>query len=283
MRRGPAPKPRVAAPVAPVAPAKQPVQPDDFAPGGPSMVNSDFVCDARDALSLKPVQHSDIHFSHSDDHVQALKNIQIVLVVDRSGSMLSEDDDASGKKRSQSLLTEVDYWTRWDNCWESANYLARSFFRYDKDGKVPVIFFDCEVEEVTVRSVEELSQAFKNYAPRKGTTNMLQALQRAVSYVTEEPTLFIVYTDGEANEGQKGPIEALIGEKVVGHDHLLLLRMGDDQKAIDFLEFLDNSKVCGRNVDTKSDNAMYAMGSKNLLLNALFEHIEEAFAEQDLR
>eukprot|EP01031_Cornospumella_fuschlensis_P034656 gene34656-41970_t len=74
-----------------------------------------------------------------------LGQLQIVLVVDYSGSMKLADGDAFGQGRTLGLNSKP--WSRWDNCFQTVKCIAEAMFTYDKDGKIPTYFFSNSVEE----------------------------------------------------------------------------------------------------------------------------------------
>ncbi len=212
-----------------------------------------------------------------------LGQLQLVLLIDCSGSMTTADQDGFGLNRTAGLQGK---WTRWDNCFQTVKCLAESMFEYDKDGKIPTIFFSKGAEEFVFSSVDELYDTFKSKVPRQ-TTNLLAACEVAFSkYINEnDNTLFIVLTDGAPNEGQEPKIKELIKNTVCKADpkgeriNILVVRHGDDAGAKRFLQDLDDSADIGKNVDTKSDDAVNVMGPKNLILNAIYEHLDDKYKD----
>lgn len=230
-----------------------------------------------------------------------LKNLQIVLVIDKSGSQVRHDDYPLTLKPGQpapksSIFPEKNDWLRWDSTFLVANYLAESLFTYDKDGKIPVIFFGNDVQVETASDPGELESLFTKHKPQREMTEMFKGLDRAIEMnITAKEkknekldnTLFIVITDGEPNaesgtrEEQEGQIKGLIYRTLTRRDpkgdqfNVLFIRVGDDKKAREFLEAMDDHKEIRGNVDTKSDNDVHKFGAKNIILNAIFEHIKE--------
>lgn len=228
----------------------------------------------------------------SIDTEQSLSDLQLVLLVDRSASMMSDDDDCSGGMTLHKPLNKVQ-WTRWDNVLITAQFLASEFFNLDSDGSIPIFFFESRVEEVTVRSVDDMERAFLARSPT-GSTNLLGALEMAFSrhLNDSDKTIFVVFTDGEPNPGQVPRIKQLIEDKVVsscrrynntGSDtignrvNILFIRHGDERSAIRFLQDLDDCQEIGDFVDTKSDNAVFKMGATLTILNAIHEHYDHHF------
>ena len=216
----------------------------------------------------------------------SLKKLNIVLIIDHSGSQGDPDKHPIPGQKTPRKGILGDGWTKWDNTFMVTKYLAESFFEYDADGKVPVIFFDGKIDTIEVKNCNQLYTTFNKYDPRGGT-NLLGALQTAFSNYATDPsqdTLFIVITDGEPNSGQQQPIHDLIYSNLTARDpqglhwNVLFVRVGDDKTAIKFLKFLDNQKrTIGKNVDTKSDDLVYKMGPKALILNAIHEHLDKDY------
>lgn len=218
-----------------------------------------------------------------------MTQMQIVLVIDRSGSQVTNDIHPADKaqymqfSQREGMLTYNGrrYWSQWDNTLVAAKYLSESMFKYDKDGEIPVIFFDHKIEEVLVHNPNELMNAFNNRLPNNGTTNLFSALEYGFKkYIDMQHTLFIVITDGQPDSGQESRIEELIYNKLTLNDpqgdrfNVLFLRIGDDPGAKAFLQRMDDSDYIGKNVDTKEDDALYKHGPDNLILNAITEHLD---------
>eukprot|EP00386_Alphamonas_edax_P011707 GDKI01036888.1.p3 GENE.GDKI01036888.1~~GDKI01036888.1.p3 ORF type:complete len:146 (-),score=41.57 GDKI01036888.1:227-664(-) len=116
----------------------------------------------------------------------------------------------------------------------------------------------------------------------RGSTNLFAALDHAFNHhiPADRATkvLFIVLTDGQPDD--ESSVKRIIEQKVSRVDpkgewlNILFIRIGDAPGAIRFLEDLDDCREIGGNVDVKSDNQVYEMGPQNLILNAIFEHLE---------
>ena len=198
--------------------------------------------------------------------------------------MLKPDEDGAGLGRTRGILGKG--WMRWDNCIQTVMYLSEALLEYDKDRSLPLIFFGYHAVELVATNKDEFFAVVKEHAPTQETTNMLEALTLAFDrHVNEEENvLFVVLTDGAPNAGQEPEIKRLIFDRLTKADHegkrlnSLFLRFGDDPAAINFLKDMDDCEEIGDNVDTKSDNAMYAMGPKNLIVNAIHEHLDAEYA-----
>lgn len=126
------------------------------------------------------------------------------------------------------------------------------------------------------------------HTPTNQSTNLLEAMQVAFNdqLMKPDPLLFLIITDGQPNPGQEKEIKRLIKARLPAVDptgdrvNILFIRIGDDQGAITFLKNLDDCKSIGDWVDTKSDNAVYQMGPENILMNAIFEHLDGQFQDE---
>ena len=234
-------------------------------------------------------KHEEQFYNQSLNYEQALSNLQIVLIVDKSGSQQVPDKHPLKQDPGKGMCG--DSWTQWDNTFYAAKYLAESLFEYDQDGQIPVVFFGYNATDVLAKNIGQMLVSFKKNKPTKETTNLQEALELAFQkYATpkssEEKILFIVLTDGCPNSGQESSIKSLIKSQVDSRGlnkdeklNLLFIRIGDDPGAVRFLQELDDSPEIGDYVDTKSDNMMYKMGPKNLVLNAIYEHLDSQYTE----
>mmetsp|Transcript_9716 Transcript_9716/g.13078 ORF Transcript_9716/g.13078 Transcript_9716/m.13078 type:complete len:306 (+) Transcript_9716:136-1053(+) len=197
--------------------------------------------------------------------------------------MMLPDEDGSGGDKKQGMLEEG-VWTRWDNTFQICKFLAETISQYDKDHIIPIIFFGNRALPVEVTGVNAMLREFLRHKPADESTNMIEALKNAFSYHLhpDENNLFIIITDGCPNPGQEKQVKDLIYEQATRADpngeaiNLLFIRIGDDPAAIQFLSSLDDCSLIGENVDTKSDNEAYSMGPKTLILNAIYEHLDDS-------
>jgi hypothetical protein len=229
--------------------------------------------------------HEENFYEKSYQHEDALKSLQLVLIVDKSGSQQASDKHPVKDTPSTGMI-EGRGWTQWDNTFVAAKYLAESIFEYDADGKVPLVFFGHDANDKEVKSIGEMLVNFKKNKPTNETTNLVAALSLAFEkYSTPtkegEKILFIVLTDGSPNPGQEDTVKQLIASNIKKDEglNILFVRIGDDPGAKRFLSDLDDSAEVGGVVDTKSDNMMHTMGPKNLILNAIFEHLDSQYSE----
>ena len=233
-------------------------------------------------------QHEECFYEKSYNYEDALRKLQLVLIVDKSGSQQASDSHPLNENQTKGIFGNR--WTQWDNTFYAAKYLAESIFEYDADGHVPLVFFGHEATSVEAKSIGQMLLSFKKEKPTNETTNLVSALQLAFEKYSspsseDEKILFIVLTDGSPNSGQEPVVEKIIEENLKKNGikdealNILFVRIGDDPGAVQFLNNLDNSTCVGDVVDTKSDNMVYQMGPKNLILNAIFEHLDKEYQE----
>eukprot|EP00386_Alphamonas_edax_P007410 GDKI01024663.1.p1 GENE.GDKI01024663.1~~GDKI01024663.1.p1 ORF type:complete len:265 (-),score=71.72 GDKI01024663.1:30-824(-) len=219
----------------------------------------------------------------SQKYEDALNSLQLILIVDRSGSQSNGDAYPHNDSPCPTEGVLGPRWTQWDNTLMVTRYLAKCMFAYDKDGNIPLIFFDNNVIEVQCTHPDDMYTHFNTYTPC-GSTNLYGALEHAFSrHIPEDKqtkALFIVLTDGCPDAGQEPRVKQLIKQHISKKDpggewlSVLFVRIGDSLTATRFLEDMDDCKSIGKNVDTKTDNEVYGMGPKNLILNAIYEHLE---------
>ena len=199
---------------------------------------------------------------------------QYVFIIDRSGSMMSLDGN-SGK-------------TRWDSAQSAIEKMVETVFRFDIDHTIPLYVFDYEtvfVGELT--SSTQVRQVFKDYKPRRGTTNLDGALKEALgcyagtkrpNYTLVPGTTFIVLLDGGA-DSESAVFETLRfyadprNGYIANHTQIAIsfLQIGDDPSATNFLQALDDNiepDIC----DTKKDDILNEPGGLDrLLYDAIFD------------
>lgn len=161
-----------------------------------------------------------------------LRNYDIVIAIDKSGSM-SKRDCRGGK-------------SRWQYVQETAGALARKAEEIDNDG-ITVVLFGSSVhvsENVTSAKVEQI---FSEHEPG-GSTDTAAALSAALNTRKDKPLLIVVLTDGEPDDKQA--VEAVIvnatqnlsdnGDGDTGDLGILFLQVGHDSDASAWLRKLDD-------------------------------------------
>jgi hypothetical protein len=210
------------------------------------------------------------------DMGSALHNLQLIFLLDISGSMAEQDTDPEGKGK-KGLLGP--YWTRFDNMVKLLKNSVSQLIQYDKDHQIPCYFFNDKIKEEVFSDPNKIIATLRSYKPG-GSTNLAGALEAAASRLNDlDNYLLIVFTDGVPDDVQA--VYNVIHQSVYTADpsgnriNVLFVRFGDDPGAIRFLQDIDDHALLGGSVDTKSDNAAYLMGPELLVLNGVFEHVEK--------
>lgn len=158
-----------------------------------------------------------------------LKALDLILVIDHSGSMDSASKRLSGK-------------SRWDEVKEDTIRAANVAGRYDADG-LTVIAFATGVRAQDGVTADKVEQLFQEVTPG-GNTNLTAAIDTAIekAKASSKEVVALVYTDGAPND-EKSVIEALnragkeLGRPKIG---FCFIQVGDDPGAAKFLNKLDN-------------------------------------------
>lgn len=199
--------------------------------------------------------------------LEALKNRDYTLILDKSGSM-SKRDQASK--------------SRWEIMQESTLALARKCEQFDPEG-ITIYMFSSRFkryDDVTSSKVEEI---FLENDP-VGTTNLAAVLwdatqnyfQRKSAGQTKAGETIVVVTDGEPDD-RRAVIEAIVRttEKMTSDEELAItfIQVGTDPGAKQFLTALDNQlegvgakfDIC----DTVTMDDMAEMSLAEVLVNAI--------------
>jgi uncharacterized protein with von Willebrand factor type A (vWA) domain len=193
--------------------------------------------------------------------MDVLKQYDVIILIDKSGSMSTED--VNGK-------------SRWEAAQEQVNAWARAAQKYDTDG-ITVGFFNNSYklhENVTPAMVETI---FKEHSPGGSTDT-----DKVIDYVLNQrarvkPILVFVVTDGGADD-QNAVAKAIAkcthsmkADEEVG---IQFLQIGSDKKATEFLTFLDDSLVAKHGakfdiVDTNTFEVAQNMSYEDLCAKTL--------------
>lgn len=211
------------------------------------------------------------------DRESELYNLQLIFLIDISGSMQEDDVDPEGTGKDG--LLGRGRWTRYDNMVKILRNMIGELIKFDKDHQIPCYFFNNRVQRVVLSDPNLLIAQVRSHTPG-GSTALHLAFHEALQELNDvENFLFIVFTDGVPDN--HAMVSSLIQNEIYVRDpsgnriNILFLRFGDDPGAIKFLQDQDDHPVYGGNVDHKSDNAAYLLGPKLLVLNALYEAIEK--------
>lgn len=208
---------------------------------------------------------------NDQERLAALSAREIFILVDRSGSMGSNDDNPTGR-RSPS-------WTRWDSARVAAESIVELALCFDIDNKVEVTLWSgIGFKTELIGDVNGISKLFSKNSPSGGTplAEVLEDVykRRLKSLLKKsEPFTVLVLTDGAPDDS--GRVKKFF--KKIIKDHSLesygretlaafsFVRMGDDSGAASFLKDLDDNLVSELNVnvdivDTKEDNFLFGTG-----------------------
>ena len=163
-----------------------------------------------------------------------LKQYDIVLAIDKSGSMSNKDTPGNR--------------TRWDSAKEAAGALARKAAEFDDDG-ITVVPFASSWKIYDNVTPDKVDQVFTENNPMGGTntSGMLEALFNAYferkAAGNAKPVIIQVITDGAPDD--KAAVSRVITEaanKLDDNNELgvQFLQYGQDSGAAEFLRHLDD-------------------------------------------
>lgn len=158
-----------------------------------------------------------------------LKALDLIVVIDHSGSMGDPSLRLAGKSKYEELKEDV-------------IAVAREMGKYDADG-LTVIAFSSGVHVVDGVTADRVGQVFTENSPR-GTTNLTDALKavKEKAKASSKDVVAVIYTDGSPNDPsgamhEVASIGTELGRPKVG---LVFVQVGADPGAAEFLSKLDN-------------------------------------------
>lgn len=159
---------------------------------------------------------------------ELLKALDLIIVVDRSGSMETDSNRLKGKSRYQ----EVE---------EMAEQAASVMSRYDDDG-ITAIFFNNGVKVKDGVQAETVKEMFAELQPGGGTALdlALEEVHKKAKSSSKE-VVALVFTDGAPND-ENAVVNVInrmgaLGRPKIG---LAFVQVGNDAHAGKFLDKLDN-------------------------------------------
>jgi len=203
-------------------------------------------------------------------NVEALKNRDYYVVIDKSGSM-EERDTATGQ-------------SRWDYTKESVLAIAKKLNEYDPDG-ITVVPFAGAYKMYPNTTPEKVTQVFTENSPM-GNTILAPPLQACMDDYIQAKTkgeakangaIVLVVTDGQPAD-EEAVVNTIINftKKLDNGDSefgISFLQVGKDKHASDFLKRLDdNLEKEGAKfdiVDTKTMDELEGIGLTEALMAAL--------------
>ncbi len=208
--------------------------------------------------------------------VAGLSAREMIILVDKSGSMRMEDDNPTGAPSAN--------WTRWDSARIAAESLSELMLNLDKDGSVDLMFWEGDTGKLAhvegqMTNCADIGKMFKQHLPKRGSTPLHLALEHAYQTKLQgllkrgEPFTVVILTDGQPDdpEAVKQFFKKVIRDnnlESTGRETLAafsFVRMGDDQGATTFLQDLDDNLIAQLDVkvdivDTKEDNFLFGTG-----------------------
>jgi hypothetical protein len=170
--------------------------------------------------------------------IAALREISkydIILIVDRSGSMSSPSGDSEGL-------------SNWDWCSKRVSSFARDISPYLKNNKFELMFFDNEFTSLNNASPQSVANLFTDLHPRGGTI-MAPPIESALKEFNgglARPLLVIVLTDGQPGDARAVESALIAVTKRMSRPDQLKVRfleIGSLYNGGAFLELLDNHLV----------------------------------------
>ena len=164
-----------------------------------------------------------------------LSEYDFILVVDKSGSMGTEDV----KGRS-----------RWAYMQETAVAFARELNKIDSDGLGLVLFSGSSIEVLDGVGPDALEQAFKANSPRS-TTPLAEALQEALKLAgkSSKKDFIMVFTDGVPDDKSAAAKVIIDASNQIETDDaltFLFVQVGYDADASKYLKELDDNLTAAK-------------------------------------
>jgi Mg-chelatase subunit ChlD len=190
---------------------------------------------------------------------ELLESRQIILVVDKSGSMASKDDACNGK-------------TRFEWCQSAVLGLANE--PELKNQTFTLIFFNTAVDVIRDCDARVVERMFTLSSP-DGGTDLASALISALQTRKARPAVIAVLHDGVSNVDEIDDVVIAATHKfpTPGDLAFTFLQIGEDRKGAATLHHLD-TKLVGLGakfdvVDTIPFSVLRAMGLKAALVHAI--------------
>lgn len=199
-----------------------------------------------------------------------LKNRDYTLILDKSGSMSTNDQVGGG--------------SRWEAAQESTIALARKCEQFDPDG-ITVYTFSSRFKRYENITASRVAQIFMENDP-VGSTNLAAVLRDATDHYfrrkaagqTKTGETILVITDGEPDD-RRAVIEAIVQatQRMDCDEELAIsfIQVGMDASATQFLKVLDDQlQTVGAKFDicdTVTMDDMAEMSLAEVLLNAIVD------------
>lgn len=161
-----------------------------------------------------------------------LANLELIVLLDQSGSMGSNYDTPSKK-------------SRWDHANETIAAVVADVGKHDDDG-ITIIPFNASYKVLDNVRVESFNEQLKAIKPGGGTSlagPLKAALERAEKVWKEKQGFILVLTDGEPSDRAEVAKVIIAAANKMERDEqcaILFARVGQDSEAKKFLESLDD-------------------------------------------
>lgn len=161
-----------------------------------------------------------------------LANLQVIVLLDMSGSMSANSDTPSKK-------------SRWEHAKETIAGIVTEVGKHDDDG-ITIIPFNASHRVLDNVKAESFNEQLKAINPGGGTAlvgPLKEALGLAEKCWKEKQAFIVVLTDGEPNDRAAVPKVIIDAANKMERDEqcaILFARVGQDSEAKKFLDALDN-------------------------------------------
>jgi Mg-chelatase subunit ChlD len=171
-----------------------------------------------------------------------LDNIEVVIMVDTSGTMRTKDAGSNGSLKRLDAVKEV------------AGALAAELEEYDDDG-ITVVRFASLVDVRDGVTASTLDNLFMEFRPMGNTATdealkvvIDKFLDKRASKGDQKPLCIICFTDGRP-DNEKGVAQVIIDatKRIKDRSELgiLFVQVGKDEDATKYLDVLDNALTKG--------------------------------------
>jgi uncharacterized protein YegL len=158
-----------------------------------------------------------------------LKNLDVQILIDHSGSMGEPSTRFAGKTKYEELREDV-------------GAISREMAKFDDDG-LTLITFSSSARVTDGVKPDDVARVFSEHGPR-GSTNLAAALQLAVDKATasSKPNVVLVFTDGSPDDQKAAADVVEAAGKKLGRPRIgfAFIQVGNDGGAAAFLDHLDN-------------------------------------------
>lgn len=213
-----------------------------------------------------------------EEQIALLASREYILLIDKSGSMSSRDENPKDPANKQS-------WTLWNSAQVATEGILELIFQFDRDGSIDTVLFpptDGNYSTISCSNFTDVQNLFQQNTPRN-TTPLAKALEYLKQskldalMLEDAPFTVIIMTDG-APDNKEAVFNFFVNFIKThrlyepGRQYLAafsFVQMGDDSSAEQFLQELDDDmerRLAGQKIpkvdiiDTKKDNFIFGTG-----------------------